>query len=70
MIRRPLMLGVGVLLAAALVVSGVIAVHAQRGAVVGQPVPEITGGPWINTDPLSVAKLRGRVVFVEFWTYG
>jgi len=36
----------------------------------GEPAPEITGGPWINTEPLSMEKLRGRVVFVEFWTYG
>ena len=43
---------------------------AQRGARVGQPAPELTGGPWINSDPLSMEGLRGRVVFVEFWTYG
>jgi hypothetical protein len=43
---------------------------AQRGARVGQPAPEITGSPWINSEPLSMAKLRGRVVLVEFWTYG
>jgi hypothetical protein len=55
---------VGVLLALAVVT------HAQRGAVIGQPAPEITGGPWINSEPLSLEKLRGRVVFVEFWTYG
>ena len=36
----------------------------------GEPAPEITGGPWINSEPLSMEKLRGRVVFVEFWTYG
>jgi hypothetical protein len=42
----------------------------QPGARIGQPAPEITGGPWINSDPLSMAGLRGRVVFVEFWTYG
>jgi len=39
-------------------------------ARVGQPAPEITGGPWINSEPLSMEKLRGRVVAVEFWTYG
>jgi hypothetical protein len=44
--------------------------EAQRGARVGQPAPEITGGPWLNSEPLSLAGLRGRVVFVEFWTYG
>ncbi len=43
---------------------------AQRGAQIGQPAPEITGGPWINSGPLSMGKLRGRVVLVEFWTYG
>jgi len=37
---------------------------------VGQAAPEITGGPWINSGPLSLAGLRGRVVLVEFWTYG
>jgi len=37
---------------------------------IGQPAPEVTGGPWINSEPLSLAGLRGRVVLVEFWTYG
>ena len=45
-------------------------VGAERGLRVGQVAPEITGGPWINSEPLSMDKLRGRVVFVEFWTYG
>ena len=39
-------------------------------ARVGQPAPEITGGPWINSEPLSMERLRGRVVAVEFWTFG
>ena len=37
---------------------------------VGDAAPEITGERWINSPPLSMAGLRGRVVFVEFWTYG
>jgi hypothetical protein len=45
-------------------------VEAQRSVRVGQPAPEITGGPWINSEPLTLAALRGRVVLVEFWTYG
>ena len=36
----------------------------------GQPAPEIAGGPWINGPPLTMNALRGRVVLVEFWTYG
>ncbi|MGH7316753.1 MAG: hypothetical protein ACREJS_10885 [Candidatus Rokuibacteriota bacterium] len=43
---------------------------AGRLVAVGQAAPEITGGPWINSAPLSLAGLRGRVVLVEFWTYG
>jgi hypothetical protein len=43
---------------------------AERLVRVGQPAPEITGGPWLNSGPLSLAGLRGRVVLVEFWTYG
>ena len=39
-------------------------------ARIGQPAPEITGGPWINSQPLSMETLRGRVVAVEFWTFG
>jgi hypothetical protein len=36
----------------------------------GTAAPDVTGGPWINSEPLSLAALRGRVVLVEFWTYG
>jgi hypothetical protein len=46
------------------------AAGAQRGPRIGQPAPDIAGGPWINSAPLSMATLRGRVVYVDFWTYG
>jgi hypothetical protein len=45
-------------------------IGAQRAARLGQPAPDIAGGPWINSAPLTVSGLRGRVVFIEFWTYG
>ncbi|HEX8117564.1 MAG TPA: thioredoxin-like domain-containing protein, partial [Pyrinomonadaceae bacterium] len=34
--------------------------------------PELAGGRgWLNTDrPLSIAGLRGKVVLLDFWTYG
>src|SRR4030095_151140 len=34
--------------------------------------PELTGGAgWLNTDrPLSLAALKGKVVLLDFWTYG
>ena len=36
----------------------------------GALAPDIAGGPWINGPSLTLAALRGRVVAVEFWTYG
>lgn len=33
--------------------------------------PDISGpGPWFNSPPLSLTRLRGKVVMVEFWTFG
>jgi thiol-disulfide isomerase/thioredoxin len=35
------------------------------------PAPELTGiDAWINTPPLTIESLRGKVVIVEFWTFG
>jgi peptide-methionine (R)-S-oxide reductase len=31
---------------------------------------EIANGTWINSDPLTLKSLRGRVVIVNFWTFG
>ena len=32
--------------------------------------PELAAGDWINSEPLKLKDLRGRVVLVEFWTFG
>ena len=32
--------------------------------------PEIVNGTWINSEPLTLKSLRGRVVIVNFWTFG
>jgi hypothetical protein len=66
---RTVALGMGILLAGVGLPAG-RGGTADRLVTVGQPAPEITGGPWINSPPLSLAGLRGRVVLVEFWTYG
>jgi peroxiredoxin len=35
------------------------------------PAPEFRGvTQWINSDPLSMSQLRGKVVLVHFWTNG
>ncbi len=38
-----------------------------RIAQVGQPAPEISAQDWLNTTPLTLAGLKGKVVVVEFW---
>jgi thiol-disulfide isomerase/thioredoxin len=32
--------------------------------------PALAEGLWINSEPLKIEGLRGRVVLVDFWTYG
>lgn len=32
--------------------------------------PELAAGEWINSAPLKLSELRGRVVLIEFWTFG
>ncbi|MCI0528043.1 MAG: redoxin domain-containing protein, partial [Nitrospira sp.] len=32
--------------------------------------PELTSSAWINSEPKSLNDLRGKVVLVEFWTFG
>ena len=32
--------------------------------------PEFAAGTWINSEPMTLKSMRGRVVLVEFWTFG
>lgn len=36
----------------------------------GDQAPEIISPTWINSKPLRMEELRGKVVMVEFWTFG
>lgn len=37
---------------------------------IGGLAPAISSGQWLNTAPLSAPDLSGKVVLVEFWTFG
>ena len=38
--------------------------------LIGKPAPEINNEVWINSPALKMADLRGKVVLLQFWTYG
>jgi thiol-disulfide isomerase/thioredoxin len=38
-----------------------------RVSLIGEPAPEILVKHWINSSPLSLESLRGRVLMLEFW---
>jgi thiol-disulfide isomerase/thioredoxin len=52
-------------------VSSAPATPIQVAAASQQAAPDFTGiSNWFNSKPLSMADLRGKVVLVDFWTYG
>ena len=58
---------------ALLMACAVLAATGNAGAsLVGKQAPEFTNDTWINTDgaTLRLKDLRGKVVLIEFWTYG
>jgi hypothetical protein len=57
---------VGLLLAGALADPG----HALVSPLQDRPAPEFPDTTWINSPPLTLQGLRGKVVLLEFWTYG
>jgi hypothetical protein len=58
------------LLASLLTVSLATGPAVAQALRIGAPAPEVAGERWINSGPLTTQGLRGRVVLVEFWTYG
>ncbi len=50
--------------------AGLLLTVPQIWAAVGMKAPDFAGSVWINSGPQSVADLRGKVVLVEFWTFG
>ena len=58
------------LLVTAVVIALTVVTGVEAQPAPGRPAPEITAGQWINSEPLKIGDLRGRVVAVEFWTFG
>ena len=52
-----------------LALGGFLAVNHGEGST-GIPAPDISNATWLNSQPLQLADLKGKVVLVEFWTFG
>lgn len=49
---------------------GVKALHLGHSEAAGKAAPDLAGGvAWINSPPLTIAQLKGKVVLVDFWEY-
>ncbi len=70
MARRRVRVGAAALLLLGLGLWWPVAARAAGKDFVGQRPPEIQAGRWLNTEPLTLAALRGRVVLLEFWSPG
>ncbi len=40
------------------------------GLAPGTRAPEFAGGPWLGSNPLKIADLRGKVILLDMWTFG
>jgi hypothetical protein len=59
----------GLALAGVLLAAG--ACGAQQPASMRIKAPELEGvSDWVNTKPLKLSGLKGRVVVLHFWTFG
>ncbi len=68
---------VGIVVAAAIGVTGFtkrllspLRTHAALESSESGIAPELDSGDWINSEPLKLKDLHGRVVLIEFWTFG
>lgn len=60
----------GILAAIGTVFAVLFLIWAVVNAGVGTKAPEIASQTWLNSDPVRLSDLKGKVVMVEFWTFG
>ena len=44
-------------------------IHPSAKELIENPAQELHEGTWINSQPLKMSKLRGKVIVLDFWTF-
>ncbi len=68
--RRPLLLGLLGAAAGSILPAEKSSAHADGSELLGLPAPRFDLKEWINSPPLEITDLRGKVVLVRWWTDG
>ncbi|MGZ4104907.1 MAG: redoxin domain-containing protein [Actinomycetota bacterium] len=72
--RLKLQIGIGAFVLAGAIAIAAVKVGSLQGSLPEQSraraAPEFTGiSTWLNSAPLTISQLRGKVVWIDFWTY-
>ena len=58
-----------ILCLAAAALACVPAAAQDPNTMVGKPAPKLQTAQWLNSKPTTLAKLKGKVVVLDFWAY-
>lgn len=58
-----------VLCLAAAALACVPATAQNPNTMVGKPAPKLQVASWMNSKPLTLSALKGKVVVLDFWAY-
>ena len=68
--RNRLIAGLGSVVATACLLAGTLSCWPPRAEAAPPQAPEFVGiTHWINSQPLTMKALRGKVVLIDFWAY-
>jgi peroxiredoxin len=70
MTRRDLVLRSAALFSTAVTLNARGFIEAEGKELIGKPAPPLRLGGWLNSKPLDMADLRGKVVLLRWWTDG
>ena len=45
----------------------IIPADLEPGDLIGRPAPALVTNAWLNSEPLSLQELRGKVIVLDFW---